>query len=319
MRQLKIAGGIFAAVLAILLGLGTYLFWPVVLDPIDDINATLPAPTQPSKIRLSAMTTGFNVSPQAAIYSGGKFTKSHRSVYSGFVIEHPDATFMLEGGIGNKIAEEHARNMNALEQRLFAFQKTETAKERMIAARYDPAQIEFIILTHLHWDHAAVIPEFPGTPIWTEEKELDAARALSDTHISYFAEHLNRDDTVWSFVEFDDKPYGPFDQSKDIFGDGSVVLIPLGGHTKGSIGAVVTTAAGKRYFFIGDVSWSLEAIKLLRPKTPFVGNMVDADREKTREVVALLHEVWKDNPDMLIVPTHDGPVVAQLSSFPAFE
>jgi glyoxylase-like metal-dependent hydrolase (beta-lactamase superfamily II) len=151
------------------------------------------------------------------------------------------------------------------------------------------------------------------------EQELNSARELASSHVSYFAEHINRDDTKWHFVDFEQKPYGPFEQIFDLFGDGSVVLAPLGGHTKGSIGAIVTTNASKRYFFIGDVSWSLEAIKRLRPKAPFVRNLVDLDGEGTSKIVQLLHQIWQQNPDILIVPTHDGPVVAQIAQFPEFE
>ncbi len=52
-----------------------------------------------------------------------------------------------------------------------------------------------------------------------------------------------------------------FDESLDLFGDGRLVLVPLPGHTPGSVGLFVTLDSGRRLFFSGDTSWRLEASK----------------------------------------------------------
>ena len=52
---------------------------------------------------------------------------------------------------------------------------------------------------------------------------------------------------------FPDGPYRGFDQSRDVFGDGSVVLVPAGGHTPGSIIAFVSLPDVKHYALIGDL------------------------------------------------------------------
>ncbi|MGJ8527882.1 MBL fold metallo-hydrolase [Maritalea sp.] len=319
MRIIKIVGGVAALIVVGIFGFFTYQFWPRTVTSMLDIDASIPAPQVPSQIKLSAFSTGQNVSPEALIYSGGDLGRYHRSVYSGFVIEHPKATFMLEGGIGTNIAREHADNFNVLEEQLFAFEQSETAKQRFANADYYASKLDYIVLTHLHWDHAAVIPDFPQLPIWTTEQELTDAQATAARQFSIFEEYVMRSDTDWNFVQFDAKQYGPFERSFDVFNDGSVVAVPLGGHTAGSMGLFVSTANSKRYFFIGDASWSFKAITELRPKIPLVQGMVDHDKEQTETTLALLHEVWKDNPDIQIVPTHDGPIVDSITQFPAFE
>lgn len=319
MRILKISLGVIFALILAIAGFFTYQFWPRTVETFADLDATIPAMSGPSPIRLSAFSTGFNESPEAVIYSGGNLFKAHQSVYSGFVIEHPDATILLEGGIGENIAAEHAENFNLFEQQLFAYTKTSTAKERLDAAGYDSSKIDKILLTHLHWDHAAVIPDFDGVPILTSQTEFEFARAEATSHFSIFEEHLTRDGTNWQPFELTDIAFGPFDKSLDLFGDQSFMIVPLEGHTTGSVGAFITTSTGKRFFFIGDSSWSLAGVKNANPKIPLVQSMVDNDKARTERTLALLHEIAKDNPDLNIVPTHDGPVVAQLAQFPAFE
>jgi glyoxylase-like metal-dependent hydrolase (beta-lactamase superfamily II) len=319
MRILKISGSVLAVLLISLLVFFTYQFWPRTVETLADINAKIPAPTTSTGVRISAFSTGYNESPEAVIYSGGNVFETHKSVYSGFIIEHPKATILLEGGVGENIGAEHAANFNAFERQLFAYTKTQTARERMIGASYDPSKIDRVLLTHLHWDHGAVIPDFDGVPIMTTTAELAFARAEAPTNFSIFEEHLNRKNTNWQPFDLSDAPYGPFKQSFDMFLDGSIVAVPLGGHTNGSIGVFVTTDQGQRYFFIGDASWSLDAVKNANPKIPLVQGLVDHDKTQTELTLALLHEVYKDNPEIQFVPTHDGPIVDLLAHFPKFE
>lgn len=319
MRVVKTIGAAVGLFVLAVFAFFTYQFWPRTVETFADLDARLPKTTTTSPIRISAFSTGYNESPEAVIYSGGNLFKVHQSVYSGFVIEHPQATILFEGGIGENIAQEHAENFNLVEQQLFAYTPKQTAKKMLDAAGYDSSKIDKILLSHLHWDHAAVIPDFDGTPILTTKTELDFARREAPHHFSIFEEHLTRPATNWQPYELTEEPYGPFEKSFDVHGDGSMVIVPLEGHTEGSIGVVVTLATGKRYFFIGDASWSLNGVKNANPKIPLVQSLVDNDKAITERTLALLHEIMKDNPDLHIVPTHDGPVVGQVAQFPQFE
>ncbi len=310
---------------AIVLTIGsliTYQTWPRTIEgprePMELILEFPPAP-QNSEIRISQFSTGHNISPEALIYTGGNFFEQHQSVYSGFVVEHPQSTFILEGGIGTNIAREHAENFDFFYENLFAYTATETAKELLAANGKDQSDVDFIALTHLHWDHAAIIPDFLDTPILVTEHELSVAREEAVENQSYFQEYLINPETEWEFLEFTDGPYGPFDKSKDMFGDQTVIAVPMAGHTAGSMGFVVTAASGKRYFFIGDTSWSIEAIEKAHPRLPFAENIVDHDVPMVHDQLWLLQQIMKANPDLMIVPTHDGNVVKQISAYPAFE
>jgi len=155
----------------------------------------------------------------------------------------------------------------------------------------------------------------PGTPVWVTRDELafvrgrDASTALARQlgTASYIA------------CDFPDGPYLGFARSRDVFGDGSVVLVPAPGHTPGSIVAFVATPDGKRYALIGDVAWQREGVDLPAEK-PWIARRVDADRAATRAMLIRLHQIGVAMPGLIIVPAHDGRVWAtlpKLASAPA--
>jgi len=61
---------------------------------------------------------------------------------------------------------------------------------------------------------------------------------------------------------FEEGPYLGFPYSHDVYGDGSIVVVPAPGHTPGSVIIFVTLHSGMRYAFVGDLVWQLEGITL---------------------------------------------------------
>lgn len=60
---------------------------------------------------------------------------------------------------------------------------------------------------------------------------------------------------------FDGQSYLGFASSHDVWGDGSIVLVPAPSHTPGSIVAFITLPTGKRFALIGDIMWRLDGIR----------------------------------------------------------
>lgn len=64
-----------------------------------------------------------------------------------------------------------------------------------------------------------------------------------------------------------------------------------GGHTTGSVLVFVTLPSGKRYAFIGDLTWQLDGIQLPAERPLLLRKMADSDPEQVRrglfKVVAL--------------------------------
>jgi len=50
------------------------------------------------------------------------------------------------------------------------------------------------------------------------------------------------------------RAYMGLTQSRDLYGDGSIVIVPAPGHTPGSVVVFVTLPGGARYAFVGDLA-----------------------------------------------------------------
>ncbi len=99
-------------------------------------------------------------------------------------------------------------------------------------------------------------------------------------------------------------PYAGFPQSADLFGDGSVVVVPMPGHTPGSLGVFVNVDATHRYFHVGDaLNERRQAIGLLGKRR--VMAETDVDAAQTADQVWHLHALVEQNPSLKLLPAHE--------------
>jgi glyoxylase-like metal-dependent hydrolase (beta-lactamase superfamily II) len=112
------------------------------------------------------------------------------------LVEAPDGLVLVDTGIGNK-EDEKFIEIYGIEN-----QGSPTRLEDGIrAAGFDPADVDRVVLTHLHFDHAggntfrneegAVRPTFPGARYLVQEKELAFARQANErTRGSYLPDNF---------------------------------------------------------------------------------------------------------------------------------
>jgi glyoxylase-like metal-dependent hydrolase (beta-lactamase superfamily II) len=324
-RGMLYASGIVGATLLVailfVIGFVGYQLWPSKVDVAryadTSIDYRLPPPNPLGPdVGISLIITGHGESPEALIFRGGSLSIKRRTVFSGLLVRHPKATFLFEGGIGSRIDDEFERNFNWWQKQLFGGYVHHKPLLRQLAdANIDPDKLAFLLLTHLHWDHAGVIRDLPGKTILVTRDEHDGM--LNEAAgVGTFKEQFDDPSIKWSFVQFTDKAFGPFGQSRDLFDDGSIVLVPLAGHTPGGLGMFVTMKSGKRYFFIGDVSWAAKAVKIPAERIPFAEGLADKDAEAVRRQLVFIHELWLANPDLLIMPAHDDEALKAIPELP---
>jgi len=99
-------------------------------------------------------------------------------------------------------------------------------------------------------------------------------------------------------------PYETFDASLDYFGDGSVVFVPLFGHTPGSLGTFVNRNARERLFHVGDATNSTEAIERRVGKS-FALAWTDGDLGSRTRCSAKLSQLHEQDPELKLLPAHD--------------
>lgn len=191
---------------------------------------------------------------------------------------------------------------------LFAYNKS-TSIRAQLAGKYT---IDKILLTHAHWDHASGIKDFPSTETLVSTEELQEIKDIvaNRTFPSQF-----EGAKIKSF-EWTNKPYSIFSRHYDLFGDAKVVIVPLFGHTTGSLGIFLHTKT-KKYFFVGDAIWTTRQLDPIQSKAWISSKLVDTEKALTLKKIELIKEV--QDQGFIIIPTHDFYLQEAMGYYPKWQ
>lgn len=227
-------------------------------------------------------------------FKGGSFREKRNFAATSVLVQHPKGDLLIDAGFGSQVAA-HMLALPRMERA--PHQLTRTVNEQLKASGYDHGRLRGVLVTHSHWDHVSGLGDLQ-LPIWINDDELQYAsegkggRVFREVSASH---ELHR-------YKFKSAPYLGFPSSFDVYGDGSIVVAAAGGHTNGSVIVFVTLPTGKRYAFIGDLTWQLDAIRRRAERPLMMRMLADTDPQLVREdmlrVIALADT-------MHIVPSHD--------------
>lgn len=173
------------------------------------------------------------------------------------LIRTPQATILVETGMGDKVTPETANKQNMKLERPRGW-----LLDSLSAQGVSPDDVDIVLLTHLHSDHCGgctrildgqLVPTFPRAQYWVQQREwLDAHHLNERTRGTYFAFN-----------------YDPIEKSgrlRLLSGDtvvaGGVRLVAAPGHTAG-FQAVVMESGGETAVFPGDLAffhWQIERL-----------------------------------------------------------
>ena len=114
-----------------------------------------------------------------------------------------------------------------------------------------PADIEYVILTHLHWDHAANNHFFPNAVLYCQRAELEGLENSENAKKGYDLDYIKGFE------------YELIDGDKQLFSGVSVILAP--GHTPGMQCVAVDTHEGKA-LLSGDLITLRESLSYDPPR-----------------------------------------------------
>ena len=119
------------------------------------------------------------------------------------------------------------------------------------------------------------MPDYPGVPVLLSPAE----RAFIDTGGSPTVIARNTTTADYQLYEFESVPYLGFPGSHDVYGDGSLVVVPAPGHTPGSIVAFMTLPNARRFAFLGDLAWRREGITEREERPWFASTAMAIDHD----------------------------------------
>ncbi|MGY4830930.1 MBL fold metallo-hydrolase [Sphaerotilaceae bacterium SBD11-9] len=285
---------------------------------LPEIPADWPVARPPQGLALSVLRTGESAGTvEALVVAGGSWFTPRKPVHSAVLIRHPQGTLLFDTGLGREVDRQFVVN-GALDRELFGYRLDEPAQAQL--ARYGVAagSLKAIIPSHMHWDHVSGLPDFPDTEVWVQPTEREHA---AQGHPPAFIQSQFSGVKRWRELSFDAKPYMGFAAQRDVFGDGSVVLVPLAGHTTGSVGLFLHLPSGRRYFFVGDVTWTIEGLQRPadRPWLTRTLTKVDHDTPGNRRAIVQIHRLMQRQPQLVVVPAHDEFVARTLPMFPQYQ
>ncbi len=290
---------------------GTFRAQPL---PVDGrLSFTPPRAAPPETMRLSVLHAGRMEAWAAMAYRGGALSEVRTFGMDAVLIEHPAGDLLIDTGFGRDVGA-HFKTTPALMQHTSSYIEETPVVDQLRAAGRDPDALAGVILTHAHWDHVSGLADFGDVPVWVTAEEMDFI--ASDDPGTVLARQLSPD-IQWQVYDFPDGPYLGFPASRDVHGDGAVVVVPAGGHTPGGVIIFVAPPRGPRYAFIGDIAWQREGIAMPAERPWLMRDMVDVDAARVRDLLVRLHQMQQALPTLIMVPAHDRRVMAQLPPFHA--
>jgi glyoxylase-like metal-dependent hydrolase (beta-lactamase superfamily II) len=149
-----------------------------------------------------------------------------RSPLPFYVIEHPTkGVALFDCGLheGMLSPDERYRGLLAEQDMLVQFAPEETPKARLEALDIDPDKVRWVVLSHLHFDHAGGLHRFPNATVVVQRREWEAG-ADAETARRYGLPRM--------YFQLGHE-VKQIDGEHDLFGDGSVTCLPSYGHTPG--------------------------------------------------------------------------------------
>jgi N-acyl homoserine lactone hydrolase len=169
----------------------------------------------------------------------------------------------------------------------------------------DPPKLRWAILSHVHLDHAGGLMDLPHLPVLLTREELQFAADPSVQAKGYVvAVHTQKfPPIVAPTLRFDSTPYETFSESADLYRDGSVIVVPLRGHTPGSVGIFVNLSPTRRLFYVGD---SVDDERGFEERVGKSLVLRDSDNDMTlaNQIVGRLSELHEKVPELAIIPAH---------------
>lgn len=174
------------------------------------------------ELTVHAFTCGWLTLPAALLLEGeaGSLTVP----VPAYLIRHPKGSALFDTGLHTDTQTDADRRLGRLAPfHRVHFAAGEEISSRLAALDVAPGRIDYVVNSHLHFDHCGGNEQIPNATLIVQRSEWEAAHDADLVEKVFYAshdyDHGHRLHTV--------------DGEHDLFGDGSVVCIPTPGHTPG--------------------------------------------------------------------------------------
>ena len=179
---------------------------------------------------------------------------------------------------------------------------TVTLVEQLAQMGVKPEQVKFVGISHFHADHTGQLGSLPGATLLIGEREwaaLTAAKPMAGANVAGFTHWISGGGKV-----------EPQAADKDVFGDGTAVILRTPGHTPGHQALLVRLKDKGAVILVGDAAHFHEN---------YENNGVPGfnyDRAETLASLDRIKQIEK-NLGATVIIQHDPRDIGKLPAFPA--
>ncbi len=225
-----------------------------------------------------------------------------------YLIEHPKGLILVDTGWHRDMSPEgvydKAAQIKSLGSRVLynvnqgQIPLGEAVDEQLAMMGIKPADLDYVLLTHLDCDHANGLRAVrDARHIIVAQEELDCAR--KNGFIRYKKKWWKDCDLktiAWNGEE------GPVGKSFDLFGDGSIKMINIPGHCDGLCAVKITREDGKYVLLFSDGGYATKSWKEM------ITSGVSLDKQMQRKSLQWIREQSMDHNCIESLATHDTDI-----------
>ncbi|WP_313579868.1 N-acyl homoserine lactonase family protein [Chishuiella sp.] len=240
-----------------------------------------------------------------APYTGILRSKKHQIIVpvSAYLIEHPKGLVLIDTGWDSIVRTKAREYQGWIHYKVSKpyLPKGQAIDEQIRKLGYNPSDIDYLILSHLHTDHVSGLRLVKDAKqILTSDIELKYALKNPMVYKKFMWENMN----IRTF-SFSKTNIGPEKTSFDLFGDNTLVFVHLPGHTHGMSGTLIQNN-GKTLLLYADAAYMAKSWeKMIIPG-------ITVDDKKAYNSIKWVKEIGEKSNCIAIIANHDPTMKPQI-------
>ncbi|PXA98811.1 MBL fold metallo-hydrolase [Nostoc sp. 3335mG] len=211
---------------------------PTDAAPLSVAPAAAPRPVAAAEVKLWRVDCGsLHFANFAPFSDRGEYDgQPHDLIASCYLIKHGDEWMLWDTGLGGSLVGKPSESEGTVSR------LDETIATQIVRLGVTPAQVKFVGISHNHFDHIGQAADFPASTLLIGKADFDKlAAGKADGQREAIAPWLGEGTKIVKLSG-----------DHDVFGDGSVTILSMPGHTAGHAALLVRVTGGAPVLLSGD-------------------------------------------------------------------